>query len=319
MTDKLPPNLLALFAPRPPLRWVPPCDHPSEERRTAAVGGLAEFLPHLAAYKDADNYVPTESWLQKRDRKNLEQKAAAEQLLQEVPKSFKPQEDPNIRGDAFKTLMVSRLSYDATEEDLEREFGRVGAIERIRIVRDTHAEEKGNKKIKPHRGYAFIVFEREKDMRARLAARAILAALEQLDGISIKGRRIKTDVERGRTVSGWRPRRFGGGLGGRGYTKAMPARPAGPGGFGGGFRGRGGGGFRGGDRGFRGGFDRPRGGGGFGARDRGNAEPIGARHSGPGSSSGGGYRDRDYGRDDSRKRPYEGGSGYEGERKLRRY
>src|SRR4051812_34292052 len=25
MTDKLPPNLLALFAPRPPLRWVPPC------------------------------------------------------------------------------------------------------------------------------------------------------------------------------------------------------------------------------------------------------------------------------------------------------
>ncbi|KUI65654.1 hypothetical protein VM1G_00341 [Cytospora mali] len=297
MTDKLPPNLLALFAPRPPLRWVPPCDHPSEERKTAAVGGIADFLPHLAAYKDADNYVPTESWLQARDRKKLEKKAAIEKLAEEVPKIFKPQEDPNIRGDAFKTLMVSRLSYDATEEDLEREFGRVGAIERIRIVRDTHADEKGNKKKKPHRGYAFIVFEREKDMR------------EQLDGISIKGRRIKTDVERGRTVSGWKPRRLGGGLGGRGYTKAMPVRPAGPGGFGGGgggggggFRGRGGGGFRG-DRGFRGGFDRPRGGGFGGGRDRG----------------GGGYRDRDYGRDDSRKRPYEGGSGYEGERKLRRY
>lgn len=35
----------------------------------------------------------------------------------------------------------------------------------IRIVRDTHADEKPNKKKKPHRGYAFIVFEREKDMR----------------------------------------------------------------------------------------------------------------------------------------------------------
>lgn len=44
----------------------------------------------------------------------------------------KPNEDPNIRGDAFKTLMVCRLSYQANEEDLEREFGRIGAIERVR-------------------------------------------------------------------------------------------------------------------------------------------------------------------------------------------
>lgn len=45
-----------------------------------------------------------------------------------------PASDPNIRGDAFKTLMVSRLSYDANEEDLEREFGRVGTIERVCFV-----------------------------------------------------------------------------------------------------------------------------------------------------------------------------------------
>jgi RNA recognition motif-containing protein len=37
----------------------------------------------------------------------------------------------------------------------------------IRIVKDTHAHEKGNKKKKPHRGYAFVVFEREKDMRGK--------------------------------------------------------------------------------------------------------------------------------------------------------
>lgn len=43
----------------------------------------------------------------------------------------KPQEDQNIRGDAFKTLIVARLSYDATEQDLEREFGRFGPIERV--------------------------------------------------------------------------------------------------------------------------------------------------------------------------------------------
>lgn len=32
---------------------------------------------------------------------------------------------------------------------------------------DTHADEKPNKKKKPHRGYAFVVFEREKDMRGK--------------------------------------------------------------------------------------------------------------------------------------------------------
>ena len=46
----------------------------------------------------------------------------------------KPQDDPNIRGDAFKTLMVARLSYDATEQDLESEFGRFGPIERVCLV-----------------------------------------------------------------------------------------------------------------------------------------------------------------------------------------
>lgn len=38
----------------------------------------------------------------------------------------------------------------------------------IRIIVDTHAHEKPNKKKKPHRGYAFVVFEREKDMRGKL-------------------------------------------------------------------------------------------------------------------------------------------------------
>ena len=42
-----------------------------------------------------------------------------------------PNEDPNIRGDAFKTLIVARLSYEADERDLEREFGRFGPIERV--------------------------------------------------------------------------------------------------------------------------------------------------------------------------------------------
>lgn len=160
MTDKLPPQLLALFAPRPPLRWVPPVDHAPEERRTAPVSGLAQFLPDLREYKDNDGYVPTESWLQRRDRKAAEHKAEVEKMLVDGPKdcmwlpgascvlffsfffcilrlltpSVKPSDDPNIRGDAFKTLIVARLSYEANEQDLEREFSRYGPVERVRLL-----------------------------------------------------------------------------------------------------------------------------------------------------------------------------------------
>ena len=42
----------------------------------------------------------------------------------------------------------------------------------------------------------------------------VVAAYKHADGKKIDGRRVLVDVERGRTVKGWRPRRLGGGLGG---------------------------------------------------------------------------------------------------------
>ncbi|KAK5989985.1 U1 small nuclear ribonucleoprotein [Cladobotryum mycophilum] len=371
-----------------PLRWVEHADHAPDKRKTAPIGGLAAFLPELQKYKETDEYNPTESWLERRDRKKRETKEAVVTLTSEAPKQFKPNEDPNIRGDAFKTLIVARLSYDADERDLEREFGRFGPIERIRIIVDTHAHEKPNKKKKPHRGYAFVVFEREKDMRGKLTHSQLLddpiapwlypaeivadvalrlahlpqkcyeisralklaPALDACDGIRIKDRRIKVDVERGRTAKSWLPRRLGGGLGGRGYTRAMPSRPGGPGGPGGFGNaatagGPGGGGFRGGYKGFEGG-GRGRGGfrGGFGGRgggfrggsdfgprggDRGgdrngfgapNGAPSGPgfdkRNGGDRGFSSGGYEGRGGGRSfEDRSGGYrEGGGGDRGDR-----
>jgi hypothetical protein len=46
----------------------------------------------------------------------------------------------------------------------------------IRIVTDTHQDEKPNKKKKKHRGYAFVVYEREKDMRGKPTASPIPTA-----------------------------------------------------------------------------------------------------------------------------------------------
>lgn len=163
MTDKLPPNLLALFQPRPPLRYIPPQDNAPEERavKKSQLSGLAAFLPELDDYKENDDYEPTESWLQQRDRKRYEDDLHHKEIEKAEFQGFKPSDDPKIKGDAAKTLFVGRLSYDVKESDLEREFGRFGPIERIRIVKD----ESNPKPKKPHKGYAFIVYEREKDMR----------------------------------------------------------------------------------------------------------------------------------------------------------
>lgn len=86
MTDRLPQNLLALFAPRPPLRWVAPCDLPAEQRKTAPISGVADFLPAMASYEREYEYKPTESWLEARDRKKREHEAEVKTLLTEGPK-----------------------------------------------------------------------------------------------------------------------------------------------------------------------------------------------------------------------------------------
>jgi U1 small nuclear ribonucleoprotein len=83
MTDKLPPMLLQLFAPRPPLRWAEPSDHAPEKRQTPNIGGIGQYMQALKEYKDNDGYVPSDSWLQKRDRRKLEKKERQERLLTE--------------------------------------------------------------------------------------------------------------------------------------------------------------------------------------------------------------------------------------------
>lgn len=55
------------------------------------------------------------------------------------------------------TSIVYTLQHkSATESDVRREFEGYGTIERVRIVRD----KKGRS-----RGYAFVVYERERDMK----------------------------------------------------------------------------------------------------------------------------------------------------------
>ncbi|CAN6647688.1 U1 small nuclear ribonucleoprotein 70 kDa homolog [Trichomonascus vanleenenianus] len=204
MTDvkRLPLHLANLFKPRPPLKYAPPSDIPPEHRKTKPIEGVAAYLEELR--KPDPNYVPTESWLQKQQKEKKAQQEEHARTLKERIASWDPRSDPHVRGDPFSTLFIARLSYETTEQDLEREFARFGPIERVRIVTDN--------KTGKSRGYAFVVYQRERDLKA---------AYEETNGMKIHGRKILVDVERGRTVKNWRPRKLAGGLGGRHYTKAL--------------------------------------------------------------------------------------------------
>eukprot|EP01091_Cochliopodium_minus_P019432 TRINITY_DN815_c0_g1_i1.p1 TRINITY_DN815_c0_g1~~TRINITY_DN815_c0_g1_i1.p1 ORF type:complete len:343 (-),score=139.36 TRINITY_DN815_c0_g1_i1:126-1154(-) len=155
--------------------------------------GLGVFEdPTLVDYSQFDP-KPTKKELKEiaRKQKEIENRTKIDLLKQQ----WNPKEDPNTTSDAYKTLFVSRLSYETTETTLRNEFEIYGTIKKIRLVYDNEG--------KP-RGYAFIEFEHQRDMKE---------AYKHADAKKIDGRRIVVDYERGRTIKNWIPRRFGGGKG----------------------------------------------------------------------------------------------------------
>ncbi|XP_077286337.1 small ribonucleoprotein particle U1 subunit 70K isoform X2 [Arctopsyche grandis] len=197
MTQFLPPNLLALFAAREPVPYLPPVDKPPHERKQRGYLGVGAFLGQFEL--PADTPPPTrvetrEERLERRRRERQEQ--VAYELEREIA-VWDPAARPDATSDAFKTLFVARINYDSSESKLRREFEGYGAIKKIALVHDSVNG-------KP-RGYAFIEYEHERDMHS---------AYKHADGKKIDGRRVLVDVERARTVKGWLPRRLGGGLGG---------------------------------------------------------------------------------------------------------
>uniref|UniRef100_A0A671QN95 U1 small nuclear ribonucleoprotein 70 kDa n=1 Tax=Sinocyclocheilus anshuiensis TaxID=1608454 RepID=A0A671QN95_9TELE len=198
MTQFLPPNLLALFAPRDPIPFLLQLEKlPHEKHHNQPYCGIAPFIRHFEDPRDAPPPTRAETREERLERKRREKMERRQVVVEAELKLWDPHNDPNAQGDAFKTLFVARINYDTTESKLRREFEVYGPIKRIYIVY--------NKKTGKPRGYAFIEYEHERDMHS---------AYKHADGKKIDGRRVLVDVERGRTVKGWHPRRLGGGLGG---------------------------------------------------------------------------------------------------------
>ncbi|KAF8207562.1 hypothetical protein K438DRAFT_1576066 [Mycena galopus ATCC 62051] len=170
-THLLPPNLLKLFAPRPPLPYTRPLDKDIDRIRPKNVTGVAHLLAELKEAKtenmmstgesevvmeEGEEPVFTHAEEVKRQLRREERKKKRTEDFKIAKETYKPADDPEAVGDPYKTLFISRLHKTATESDLRREFETYGTIERVRIVRD----KKGRS-----RGYAFVVYERERDMK----------------------------------------------------------------------------------------------------------------------------------------------------------
>lgn len=191
-----------LFIPRPSLVYWEPMDCSFEHRKGIKIEPTSRYV-HLMEKPEEESgeivEIPQSESVAERQVRLKNEKIAKNNtsISQQLP-YWNPNGDPKIdrNSDPYKTVIVANLSYETNERKLCREFEQFGPIRMVRIIRNSLTG-------KP-RGYAFVEYEREKDMRC---------AFRDGNGMKIDGRRVVVDIERGRTQKGWKPRRFGGGLG----------------------------------------------------------------------------------------------------------
>jgi len=197
MTQFLPPSLLALFAARDPIPYLPPVTKLTHEKATHGYSGVGDYLKFFEDPADTPPPTKYETRDERQSRKRREKQEQVVYKLEQEIAVWNPNDNERATSDAFRTLFVGRINFDSSDSKLKREFESYGPVKKITL--------QTNKKTGKPRGYAFVEFEHERDMHS---------AYRHADGKKIDGKRVLVDIERGRTVKGWLPRRLGGGLGG---------------------------------------------------------------------------------------------------------
>uniref|UniRef100_A0A0A9YDN1 U11/U12 small nuclear ribonucleoprotein 35 kDa protein n=1 Tax=Lygus hesperus TaxID=30085 RepID=A0A0A9YDN1_LYGHE len=103
-----------------------------------------------------------------------------------------------IQGRPECTIFVGNLSAKTTASSLEEEFGRYGRIVKATVIEDIITGRS--------RGYGFVEYSIEGEA---------LKAYECSNRTWLDGNKIFVDMECGRLLPGWVPRRLGGGFNGR--------------------------------------------------------------------------------------------------------
>lgn len=205
--EKYPLKIQKLFAPLLPFLYKPPVGYPPEHRSTPKITGVSSWKLAIEQYKSEFPSKPSEVKPALSRRKRHEESLLRQLTDWEDTEAF-AQND--FLKDPYRTVFISRLYYWLTELDISKHFNRFGAVESVRIIRD-----KSNKS----RGYGFVVFARDSDASNCIRELAPTGLAIDPAGTE-KPRKILVDMERGRLVRNWKPRRLGGGLGGRHYSSA---------------------------------------------------------------------------------------------------
>lgn len=103
-----------------------------------------------------------------------------------------------VKGRPENTIFISNLNPKTTKDIVRDYFSKYGIIKRFRLVRDIVT---GFSK-----GYAFVEYEKESDAEE---------AYRRAYKTELDGKNIFVDFECERLLQGWKPRRLGGGFGGR--------------------------------------------------------------------------------------------------------
>ncbi|OXA46760.1 U11/U12 small nuclear ribonucleoprotein 35 kDa protein isoform X2 [Folsomia candida] len=118
-------------------------------------------------------------------------------VIRALEATYKPGEEIPDQDKLRKTLLIAQLPPLVAEEELERLFSKFGRIKRVRVVRDVVTRRS--------RGYGFVEFEKE---------RHCTRAYDDGKSATLGGQPLTVDRIVSRSMSGWRPRRLGGGFGG---------------------------------------------------------------------------------------------------------
>jgi len=159
MTQFLPPNLLALFAPRDPVPFLPPVDKLTHEKKRVPYMGIAQYTHLFEDPKDTPPPTRAETRDERRERKRREKSEQVAYKLEQEIAMWDPHSSNASTMDPFKTLFVARINYDTSESKLRREFEVYGTVRKIAMVHD--------KRTGKPRGYAFIEYEHERDMHCK--------------------------------------------------------------------------------------------------------------------------------------------------------
>ncbi|CAD7088488.1 unnamed protein product [Hermetia illucens] len=117
-------------------------------------------------------------------------------VIRALNSTYRPNE--KVTGNPERTIFIGRLHIKTNEDTLCKKFEKFGKIRNCRVVRDIVT---GVSKC-----YAFIEFKRSSSAQC---------AVNEMQKAYIDDCEIVVEHEFERTMKGWKPRRLGGGFGGR--------------------------------------------------------------------------------------------------------